>query len=97
MTSGRPILTFAACLLGAACASAGSIDTAFFEGPWPKPWVHTYEVGKQQVHWRQRASDRDGLFAGAVFGTATPAEQTWTLAVRMPERSGRHDTPENPG
>ena len=56
------------------------MDTTFFEGPWPKQWTHDYEVGRHTVQWRQRASDRDGIFAGAAFAAPASQAQTWALA-----------------
>ncbi len=66
--------------LCAATAWAGTIDTGFLEQPWPKQWVHTYEIGKSQVRWREKASRTEGIFAGAEFVAPTTLQKTWDLA-----------------
>jgi len=63
----------APCLLAA-------IDTDFLERPWPKQWVREFEVGRHPVRWRQRASKRDGLFAGVQFTAPLPQQAVWDLA-----------------
>ncbi len=56
---------------------AGTIDTDFIQQPWPKQWVHVYEVGRYQVRWRQRASKKDGLFAGVRAEVASSRSAVW--------------------
>lgn len=72
-------------LLGGAAAWAGSIDTALMERPWPKQWVHDYEVGTSAVRWRQRASASEGLLAGAAFTAPSAPGRTWELATNYTE------------
>lgn len=59
---------------------AGSIDTAFLEQPWPRQWVHDYEVGHETVRWRQKATRKEGIFAGASFLVPSGLQRTWALA-----------------
>ncbi len=61
--------------------ASASIDTAFIEAPWPRQWVHDYEVGTWMVRWRQKASRREGIFAGAGFMAPTDLQQTWALST----------------
>ncbi len=68
-------------VLSATSVSAGSIETAFLEQPWPKQWVHEYEVGKYAVRWRQKAKAGEGIFAGASFVAAADLQRTWALAT----------------
>lgn len=68
-------------VLSIPAVQAGSIDTAFLEAPWPKQRVHEYEVDKYMIRWRQKASDEEGIFAGASFVAPSPIERTWTLAT----------------
>lgn len=66
------------CSMATVCAA--SIHTAVLEQPWPKQWVHEYEVGRYSVRWRQRASAEDGISSGASFTAPSALERTWTLA-----------------
>ncbi len=70
------------CIIGVAAATSVSaaIDTHLLEQAWPRQWVHTYEVRKYAVQWRERASATEGIFAGASFTAPTPLEQTWHVA-----------------
>ncbi len=64
----------------AVSAGAGTIDTDFLQRPWPKQWTHDLEVGRDLVHWRQRASRRDGIFAGLRFSAPLEQQRVWDLA-----------------
>ena len=68
-------------VLSAVSVSAGSIETAFLEQPWPRQWVHEYEVGKYAVRWRQKAKAEEGIFAGASFAAEATLQRTWALAT----------------
>lgn len=67
-------------LLVASVLHAGTIDTAFIEQPWPKQSVRTFEIGWDQVRWRQRASRADGIFAGVRFTVPLEPEAAWALS-----------------
>jgi hypothetical protein len=56
---------------------AGTIDTSFLEGSWPKQLVRELEVGRYPVRWRQRASASDGIFAGIRFLAPLPRQVMW--------------------
>ena len=62
----------------AGAEDAAPIDTALLEAPWPKQLVRTLEVGRYEVRWRQRASKRDGIFAGVRFTTPLEREAIWS-------------------
>jgi len=66
---------------GSVIWAAGSIDTRFLEQPWPNQWVKEYEVDKYVVRWRQKASKREGIFAGVRFMAPTQLNTTWSLAT----------------
>ena len=57
--------------------SAGTIDTEFLQKPWPKQIVRHLEVGRYEVQWRQRASRRDGIFAGVRFLAPLDRQSVW--------------------
>jgi len=59
---------------------AGTIDTAFIEQPWPAQSARTYEVGRHEVRWRQRASRKDGIFAGVRFTVPLDRSIVWQLS-----------------
>jgi len=59
---------------------AGTIDTAFIEQSWPAQSVRTYEVGRHAVRWRQRASRKDGIFAGVRFAAPLDRPTVWKLS-----------------
>ena len=61
-------------------AAAGTIDTAFIEQPWPKQRMRETEVGRYPLRWRQRASKRDGIFAGVRFQAPRDRQAVWTMA-----------------
>lgn len=62
-------------------AFAGTIDTAFLQGPWPKQRVRVIEVGRDEVRWRDRISRRDGLFAGVRFEAPRSRQAVWDAAT----------------
>lgn len=74
-------LWFGCWLLLVTSAQASSIDTSALEQPWPKQWTHEYEVGKYPVTWRQAASAKAGIFAGARFVAPSAPDRTWALAT----------------
>lgn len=61
----------------APCGVAGTIETDFLQRPWPKQWVQTFEVGRDEVVWRQRASRRDGAFASVRFNVPLERHAMW--------------------
>ena len=77
-------MVWAAVVSGALSAAspvvAGTIDTAWLERAWPGQREHTYEVGKAEVHWRQKVSAQEGIFAGARFIAPLELERTWRLS-----------------
>ena len=76
----RVTLALILLLVQAAVLSAGSIDTRFLEGPWPGERTHETEVGRYAVTWRQRASKREGIFAGVRFTAPLDHQAVWALA-----------------
>lgn len=62
-------------------AAAGSIDTAFLEGPWPKERVRVTEVHKYAVQWREYLDKEKGMYMGVRFTAPTDHETTWELAT----------------
>ena len=64
-------------LLCCGVLSAGPIDTAFLEQPWPKQTVRHFEVGRDEVTWRQRANRREGVFAGVRFLAPLDQQAVW--------------------
>ena len=64
-------------LLCCGALSAGTIDTAFLEQPWPKQTVRHFEVGRDEVTWRQRANRREGVFAGVRFLAPLDQQAVW--------------------
>jgi len=68
------------CPLAVSWLSEAAIDTEFLERPWPNQWVHELEVGRHPVRWRQRASRRDGIFAGVRFDVPLERQTVWGLA-----------------
>lgn len=77
----RPHFLLAGMLAWAAGATAGTIDTAFLEQPWPGQRIRQTEVGKYALRWRQRLSRKEGLFFGARFTVPTDQRTTWDLAT----------------
>lgn len=69
--------------IGAVCAASGAwaatIDTDFIQGPWPKQTSRSFEVGKHEVQWRQRASRSEGVFAGVRFKVPLDRQAVWDL------------------
>lgn len=59
---------------------AGEIDTAKLERAWAGQREHAYEVGRAEVHWRQKVSAQEGIFAGARFIVPLALERTWRLS-----------------
>lgn len=76
-----PLIGLVVAGLQAAPVCAGSIDTGFLEVPWPKQRVHDYEVGTDTVRWRQKASPKEGIFAGAGFTAPADLQRTWGLST----------------
>jgi hypothetical protein len=76
-----PFIGLIIAALQAAPGYAGSIDTGFLEVPWPKQRVHDYEVGTDTVRWRQHASAKEGIFAGAGFTAPADLQRTWELST----------------
>lgn len=72
-------------LVGTCCAaasvSAGTIDTAFIERAWPKQRVRRFEVGRDEVQWRERATKREGIFAGVRFTAPLVRQAVWERAT----------------
>ena len=77
----------AALLLGlhGAAWAGSSIDTALLERPWPRQWEHEYEVGRDPVRWRQKASPAEGIFVGARFTAPADQPTAWKLATDYTE------------
>ena len=76
--SPRGVLTGGvAIFLLPAVLSAGTIDTEFLQKPWPKQIIRHLEVGRYEVQWRQRASRRDGVFAGVRFLAPLDRQSVW--------------------
>jgi len=70
------------CVVGmSGSVAAASIDTALLEQPWPKPWVHEYEVGRYPVRWRQSAGAPQGVLAGVRFEAPLAREAVWGLTT----------------
>ncbi len=78
-------LGLAAALAAGLPAWAGAIDTAFLERPWPRQLERRYEIGWDEVYWRQKASKRDGIFAGARFIAPAGLETVWNLSADYAE------------
>ena len=68
----------------AATAAAATIDTRFFDRPWPHEWTHRYEVGRHVVDWRQGGSRATGTFARARAAVPLPQETVWELSNDFP-------------
>ena len=70
--------------IGALCAAlsagAATIDTEFLQQPWPKQRVRDLEVGRYEVRWRERASRKDGIFAGVRFTAPLERQRVWELS-----------------
>ena len=64
-------------LLLPSALSAGTIDTELLQTPWPKQLVRHLEVGRYEVQWRQRASRREGIFAGVRFLAPLDRQSVW--------------------
>jgi hypothetical protein len=62
-------------------AAAASIDTTILEQPWPRQWVHEYEVGRYPVRWRQSAGKAQGILAGVRFEAPLGREAVWGLTT----------------
>lgn len=68
-------------LIGLASTTiAWTIETDQLVHPWPKQWTHDFEVGRHTVHWRQRASRTEGVFAGVRFHVPRERHAVWDLA-----------------
>ena len=67
--------------LSASTARAGQIDTSAIEQAWRQYRAKEFEVGKYPVQWRQHASKRDGIFAGAGFTAPASRQRAWALAT----------------
>ena len=63
-----------------ALASAGAIDTAFLEQPWPRQRVRETEVGRHAVRWREKANRAEGIFAGLRFTAPLDRQAVWDLS-----------------
>ncbi|MBI2885235.1 MAG: SRPBCC family protein [Candidatus Omnitrophica bacterium] len=74
-------LSLGVALLGlGAPVLAGTIDTTALEGAWPKQRVRNYEVWRYMVRWRERASSREGIFAGAEFTAPAVPASVWDVS-----------------
>ena len=78
-------LFLVAFFLGVASIFAGTIETGFIEGPWPKQRVQELEVGRYPVRWRYYASKHDGIFAGVRFDAPLPRQAAWELSNEYQE------------
>ena len=58
-----------------------TITTDFLEQPWPRQWVRDLEVGRYDVRWRQRASRKEGIFAGVRFVAPLERQTVWALST----------------
>lgn len=82
------------------------IDTEFLQRQWPRQRVRELEVGRYPVRWRERASRKEGIFAGVRFEAPLERRAVWELsndyndvghnvpgvvAVRYLERSETHE------
>jgi len=67
-------------LLAGGLSAAAAIDTDAIGKPWPKQRAHELEVGRHQVRWRQKASRREGVFAGVRFTAPYPRQAVWQLS-----------------
>ena len=61
-------------------AGFAAIDTDFLQRPWPRQRVREFEVGRYEVRWREKASKKEGIFAGARFEATGTREAVWDLA-----------------
>ena len=77
----RHLAWVAALIALSASAAAGTIETRTLEQPWPKQRVRELEVGKFPVRWRERASRKDGVLAGARFTAPLARQAVWDLAT----------------
>lgn len=75
--SGWSALAWSLPVLFASTLSAGTIDTEFLQQPWPKQIVRHLEVGRYEVRWRQRASRREGVYAGVRFTAPLDRASVW--------------------
>lgn len=73
-------LTLLGVVLVAGPVLAGTIETDFLQRPWPRQVVRDLEVGRYEVRWRQRASARDGIFAGVRFEVPLAQDIVWDRA-----------------
>ena len=80
----RALWMSASALCVAATAAAATIDTQFFDRPWPRQWTHRYEVGRHMVDWRQGGSRAEGTFAQARCAVPLPRQTVWTLSTDFP-------------
>ena len=61
-------------------SSRVQIDTSFVEQPWKKQIVRELEVGRWPIRWRERATKKDGIFAGVAFVAPVELQKAWSLS-----------------
>jgi hypothetical protein len=67
-------------IMPAVTVLAGSVDTTLLEQPWPKERLHTTEVGRHEVVWRQSASKQAGIYAGVRFTAPLGRDEVWAMS-----------------
>ena len=75
------VMLVAFCGLVPSTARAGTIDTTELERAWPRQYVHSYEIGRHEVVWRQHLSRREGILAGVSFLAPSDPQRTWKLVT----------------
>ena len=80
------LLQIGCCALILVCGGASAswpdgIDVEALRHPWHRQHVHSLEVGRYPVRWRQAVSRAEGLKVGVRFTAPLPRQQVWTLTT----------------